>query len=141
MDKVHWPPRYFAGSSCLTTASGFGILLFRQFFLTLPRELMDAARIDGCSEFVISGGIFVPLLSLLRADTLRSMIWNDFLYPGHYHEQRLEQFRSAADLPTRKCYSVLLMVAIVISTIPLIISFLLGQRYIEQGIAFSGIKG
>ncbi len=137
----------FAGLILPTTASGFGIFLFRQFFLTLPRELEDAARIDGCSEFEIYWRIFVPLakpafavLSIFCAQ----WTWNDFLWPlviTMSKDMRTVQIGLQTFRQENVILWEMLMAATVISTIPLIIIFLLGQRYFEQGIAFSGIKG
>ena len=126
--------------------SAFGTFLLRQFFLTIPRELDDAARIDGASYFGIYWRIYLPLsIPALVALTIFTVLasWNDFLWPlvmTSSEEMRvlsvgLATFRGqhATDFP-------LLMAGSLMATAPMILLFLLLQRYFIAGIASSGIK-
>lgn len=131
----------------------FSIFLLRQFFLTIPRDLDDAAKIDGCSSFRIFWQIILPLCKpVLASIGIFSFIWNwnELLNPMIYL-QSTEKFtlsvglmffqasfmETATPLPMEN----LLMAAAVLTTIPCIIVFLWLQKYFIQGIALSGIKG
>jgi multiple sugar transport system permease protein len=128
-------------------ATAYGTFLLRQFFLTLPSELEDAARIDGCSEYGIYWRITLPLsgpaLATLGIFSFQN-VFNDFVWPLVVTRSDsiktiqvgLAQFRR--ELTTDWT---LLMAGTMIATIPILIVFILGQRYFTQGIALSGIKG
>lgn len=128
-------------------ATAYGTFLLRQFFLTLPADLEDAARIDGCSEFGIYGRITLPLsgpaLATLAIFSFQNM-FNDFVWPlvttrsdlMKTIQVGLAQFRREGTTDWT-----LLMAGTMIATIPILIVFLLGQRYFTQGIALTGIKG
>jgi multiple sugar transport system permease protein len=139
---THWPlivPSFFGGA--------FGIFLLRQFFMTLPQELMDAAKIDGCSYFGIYWRIFMPLAKPALA-TLALFVfmshWNDLLGPLIYLNKSynytltvgLTQFRG---LNVTKW--TLLMAGSVISVLPMLILFIFTQQYFVRGIALTGVKG
>ena len=137
-------PSYLGGSA-------FTIFLLRQFFLTLPRELDDAAKIDGAGTLRILLQILLPLSRpALATVAILSFIyhWNDFFHPLIYLENRdlytvslgLNYFRSSptdAGLPMAH----LLMAAAIIVTVPVIAVFFALQRQFVQGIVVSGIKG
>lgn len=128
-------------------ATAYGTFLLRQFFLTLPADLEDAARIDGTSEFGIYWRIVLPLsgpaLATLAIFSFQN-IFNDFVWPlvttrsdvMKTIQVGLAQFRREGTTEWT-----LLMAGTMIATIPILLVFMLGQRYFTQGIALTGIKG
>jgi multiple sugar transport system permease protein len=126
----------------------FSVFIFRQFFLTVPVDLEDAAKIDGCSNFGIYFRIFLPLaFPALATIGVLSFVgrWNDFEGPLIYI-QTISNFPIALGINLYKdAYSVMaphyLMAASVISLIPLLILFFAIQRVFVEGIILSGIKG
>ncbi len=134
-------PAFFGGGA-------FNIFLLTQFFRTLPEELADAARIDGCDEFSIYWRIFMPLakpaLATVAIFTFMNG-WNDFMGPLLYLNTAekytvamgLALFRGSL-LQTRWD---LLMAASVITTLPLLALFFSAQRYFVEGMVMSGLKG
>jgi ABC-type glycerol-3-phosphate transport system permease component len=139
-----WVPHWFGGTA-------FGIFLMRQFILSLPRELDEAALIDGASHFRIFWSILLPLcgpaLATLGIITLIDS-WSDFVNPLIYLNSPekftisigLQFFKNYPDIggePTQH----LLMAACILAALPTIAIFFLGQRYFVQGIATSGLKG
>ncbi len=138
--KPLWLPAWFG--------SAFNIFLLRQFFLTIPRELSEAARIDGCGEFGIFWRIMLPLakpaLAVVALFTFMAA-WNDFLGPLVYI-QRPEQYTLALGLQAFQSQHGgtewnLLMAASVMVCMPIILLFFLTQRTFIQGIATTGVKG
>ncbi|WP_234404968.1 carbohydrate ABC transporter permease [Paenibacillus bouchesdurhonensis] len=126
--------------------SAFGIFLLRQFFMTLPDELNDAARIDGCNEWKIYWKIIMPLsraaLSTLIIFTFTFM-WNDYLAPLiYFHDDSLKTIQLGLKLfQTEHTMDYgLLMAGTVCATIPMIIIFLIGEQYFTKGIATTGMK-
>jgi multiple sugar transport system permease protein len=126
--------------------SAFGIFMLRQFFRTLPIELEEAARIDGTSRLGILFKIVLPLSkpALATLAIIQFMwSWNDFLWP-------LIIIDSARNAPLQLGLSTLqgghstewnlLMAGTVMSQIPMLIVFLLAQRWFVRSIAFTGIK-
>jgi len=128
-------------------AGAFGIFLLRQFFRTLPIELEEAARIDGCSRLGVLVKIVLPLsgpaLATLAVITFL-WTWNDFLWPliviysqNNYTLQLgLATFQGAHQTTTN-----LLMAVNVLSMLPILLLFFFAQRYFVRGIATSGLKG
>ncbi len=128
-------------------AGAFGIFLLRQFFRTLPIELEEAARIDGCSRIGVLFKIVLPLsgpaLATLAVITFM-WTWNDFLWPliTIYSAENmtlqlgLSTFQGAHSTNTN-----LLMAANVLSMLPILVLFFAAQRYFIRGIATSGLKG
>jgi multiple sugar transport system permease protein len=128
-------------------AGAFGIFLLRQFFRTLPIELEEAARIDGCSRIGVLFKIVLPLsgpaLATLAVITFL-WTWNDFLWPlitiytpNHMTLQLgLSTFQGAHQSTTN-----LLMAVNVLSLLPVLVLFFVLQRYFVRGIATSGLKG
>jgi multiple sugar transport system permease protein len=137
--KPLWLPAFFGNA--------FSIFLLRQFFLTLPNELSEAARIDGCSEFAIFWRIVLPLARpALAVVALFSFMatWNDFLGPLVYL-QVPEQYTLALGLQSFQSQLGgtewhLLMAASVLVCLPVLILFFLTQRTFIQGIATTGGK-
>lgn len=146
--RMHWidtflpltVPYFFGGGA-------FNIFLLRQFFRTIPEELADAARIDGCSEFGIYARIIMPLAkpALITVAIFTFMgTWNDFMGPLLYlnSPQRftisigLATFRSVLNTRWE-----LLMAASAATTLPILVVFFAAQRYFVQGIVLSGLKG
>jgi multiple sugar transport system permease protein len=128
-------------------ATAYGTFLLRQFFLNLPVELEDAARIDGSSEFGIYWRIVVPLsgpaMATLGIFSFQN-VWNDFVWPlvttrsdaMKTIQVGLAQFRREGTTDWT-----LLMAGTMIATIPILIVFLCGQRFFTRGIALTGLKG
>jgi multiple sugar transport system permease protein len=138
--KPLWVPMWFG--------SAFNIFLLRQFFMTIPNELSEAARIDGCSEFGIFWRIILPLsrpaLSVVALFAFLS-IWNDFLGPLIYL-QRPEQFTLALGLQNFQSKAGgtswhLLMAASTLVVLPAVVLFFLAQKTFIEGIATTGTKG
>jgi multiple sugar transport system permease protein len=128
-------------------ASAFGIFLMRQFFLALPGELEDAARLDGCGAFGIFRRIALPLarpaLATLAIFTLLSS-WNDLLWPlVAISDDRTFtlQVGLASFQGTRRTEWSQLMAGNVIATAPLVLAFLLAQRRFVATMSLSGLKG
>lgn len=128
-------------------ASAFGIFLMRQFFLSLPRELEEAARLDGCSQLGTLLRIVLPLakpaLATLAIFTLLGS-WNDLIWPliaiNDEHTYTL-QLGLANFQGTRRTQWSLLMAGNVIATMPLIVFFVAAQKHFIATMTFSGLKG
>ena len=124
----------------------FGVFLMRQFFLTIPNALEDAARFDGCSRFGIYWRIFLPLSKPILA-TLGIFVlmwsWNDLLNPIIYLNSYRKMTLTVGLAYLRHQYTIeweLLMAGAVISVLPILIFYILAQRYFVRGITLSGIK-
>jgi ABC-type glycerol-3-phosphate transport system permease component len=134
-----WVWAFFGGA--------FGTFLLRQFFLTIPRELADAARVDGANPWQIFRRVYVPLArpALATLAIFQFMwSWNDLLDPLIY----------LRDLPTYTTTVGLaffqgefvgkwpeMMAGALVSLLPMVILFLVAQKYFVRGIALSGLKG
>ena len=125
----------------------FNIFLLRQFFRTVPFELSDAARIDGCSEFRIYWSLVLPLakpaLATVAIFTFMNG-WNDFMGPLIYLTSPKNFTLSLGLASFRDLYTTqwnYLMAASTVVIMPVVILFFAAQRYFVQGIAFTGIKG
>ena len=134
-----WVPHFFG--------SAFGTFLLRQFFSSLPTELDDAAKIDGCNPFQIYWKIFLPLskpaLATLGVLTFLGS-WNNLLGPVIYLKT-IEKFTLMIGLSFFQGQYVtdfsLLMAGTLISLMPIILLYIVAQKYFVQGIALTGIKG
>lgn len=133
-------PYFFGGGA-------FNIFLLRQFFRTLPPELADAARIDGCDELGIYWRIFIPLAkpALITVGIFTFLNgWNDFIGPLLYINSP-DKFTVAIGLATFRSIMRtrwdLLMAASTAMIVPVLILFFFAQRYFIQGIVLSGLKG
>ncbi len=130
-------------------ASAWGTFLFRQFYLTLPQELEDAAKIDGCSYFRIYTQILGPLAKPIFATwAVLSFMghWNDLFGPLIYLQTKTSKTLTVGLLQFRADYQGLnqwgiMMAGLTLSVLPILILFVVGQRYFVQGIALTGIKG
>jgi multiple sugar transport system permease protein len=129
-----------------TAANGFGIFLLRQFFLTIPIELEQAASLDGANRWQILWRIMLPLSRpALVTLFLFTFIgeWNDLFKPLIFTtrpELRTVQLALAEFQEQFTNSWQLLMAAVVIATLPVVILFLLGQKQFIRGIASTGIK-
>ena len=127
--------------------NAFYIFLMRQFFLTIPVELEEAAKIDGCSTARIFWQIILPLSKpVIVAVTVFSFVahWNDFMTPLIYLNS-IENRTIALGLATFSDVwgvdIVSLMAASTTVLIPVLVIFFLAQKYFVQGVVMSGIKG
>ncbi len=127
--------------------SAFGVFLLRQFFMSLPVELEEAAKIDGCNRFQIYWRIMLPLikpaLMTLAVFTFMSS-WNDYMGPLIYLTSVDKYTISLGIASFKGTYLTsweLMMAGAVVSVIPILTFYLAAQKYFEEGIAFSGIKG
>jgi len=125
----------------------FNIFLLRQFFLGIPRDIADAARIDGCSEFRIYWNVMLPLASpaLATVAIMTFMFsWNDFLGPLIYLSEK-DKSTLALGLSMfvgqQTSEWALLMAASILMMIPMVVVFFFFQKYIIQGFTMSGVKG
>jgi multiple sugar transport system permease protein len=130
--------------------SAFYIFMLRQFMLTIPQDLVDAARLDGASYFRIYWAIMLPLVrpAIVAVAIFEfNAKWNDFMGPLIYLNNP-DRYTLALGLQSLKSnfqelgtqWS-LLLTASVIFTIPMVIVFFLFQRYFMEGLAHTGIKG
>jgi multiple sugar transport system permease protein len=126
--------------------NAFFIFLLRQFFMTLPQDLFDAARIDGASEFRCYATIALPLSkpALLTVIIFAGLgAWNDFMGPLIYLSSE-EMKTLALGLQSLKAqYNTewgLLMAASTLMTVPVIVAFFFAQRYFIEGITLTGLK-
>lgn len=132
-----WVPAWFG--------SAFNIFLMRQFFLTIPEELSEAARIDGSSEWAIFWRIILPLSKpVLATAALFHFLWawNDFLSPLLYLTRK-ETFTLSLALQSYESHGVqwhYLMAASAVTILPIVVLFFFAQRFFIQGIATTGIK-
>lgn len=126
----------------------FGVFLLRQFFLTMPGELEDAARIDGANSWQVFSRIVLPLsqpvLAALSIFAFRSA-WNDFLWPL-IAVNKAEMFPLPVALALlRGAYSSEsygpIMAGAALSALPLLVVFLIANRRIVEGVRLSGLKG
>ncbi|MGD0566231.1 MAG: carbohydrate ABC transporter permease, partial [Candidatus Goldiibacteriota bacterium] len=133
-------PTFFGGGA-------FNIFLMRQFFMTIPYELDDAAKIDGCNYFQIFWTILLPLVKPAMATTaIFGFVynWNDFMNPLIYLNST-SNYTLALGLQTfTTMYGTdynLMMAASTIVLLPILLIFFFGQRFFIEGVATSGLKG
>jgi multiple sugar transport system permease protein len=135
-----WVPAFFGGA--------FNIFLIRQFFRTIPEELSEAARIDGCSEWQIFWQIILPLSRpVLAVVALFHFLhaWNDFMGPLLYLTRR-HTFTLAIALQSYQAQHNgvqwhFLMAASVTVVLPILLLFFFTQKTFIRGIATGGVKG
>jgi multiple sugar transport system permease protein len=125
----------------------FGIFLLRQFFLAIPTELADAARVDGANPWQIYRHVYMPLARPALA-TLAIFIfmwsWNDLLIPLIYLRD-LDQYTTTVGLAFFQGQFVgkwpEMMAGAIVSLVPMITLFVIAQKYFVRGIALTGLKG
>ncbi len=146
--RLHWIPSMLPLIVPSFFAGAFSIFLLRQFFVSIPEELTDAARIDGCSEFQLLLKIIVPLAKpAISAIGLFAFLgsWNDFFGPLLYLVENqdlwtlgigLNAFRGLHHVDTS-----LMMTASALFMLPVIIIFFFAQRVFIEGVTLTGVKG
>jgi multiple sugar transport system permease protein len=148
ISKFGWIDTY-AGLIVPNMVTGFGIFLMRQYMLSLPDEVLDAARIDGASEFEIYWRMVVPMSTpVIGSLGILAIVyqWNSFLWPLVVARSSnmwtvpvglnsLRIYASSTDVINMQ------MAGAVLAVVPIIIVFLMLQRYFVQGIALTGMKG
>ena len=146
MNKMHLVDSHL-GYVLMQSFTAFGVFLMRQFFMSLPNELLEAGRIDGLSEYGNYFRIALPLAKPSIATlTIFSFvtIWNDYMGPMIYFnstENKTIQLGIKMFIAQYSAEYGLVMAASVLSLIPVLAIFLGGQKFFVQGIASSGIKG
>lgn len=129
-----------------TAANGYGIFLMRQYFITIPVELEEAAALDGATRWQILWQVMLPLARpALVTLFLFTFIgeWNDLFKPLIFTTRPELQTVQLALMSFQDQFSndwPLLMAAVVIATVPVVLIFLVGQRQFIEGIATTGIK-
>ena len=125
----------------------FGVFMMRQFFSTLPRELDEAARIDGCSYFRIYWNVLLPLVKEgMVTLAIMTMLgtWKDLMWPL-INNSRADKMTLAAGLAMligeHTTYYEQVMAGGMISVLPLIVMFVIFQKQFVEGIARTGLKG
>ncbi len=130
-------------------ATAFGIFLMRQYMLSLPDEVLDAARVDGASEFEIYWRIVLPLCTpALGALTILAFVfqWNGFVWPLVVARSD-DMWTVPVGLNALRTYASnaqvvnMQMAGATMGVVPLLIVFLALQRYFVRGIALTGVKG
>ena len=145
--KLHWVDTFLPLIVPTFLGTPFFIFLLRQFFLGIPRELSEAAKLDGCNEFAIYRRVVMPLskpaLATVGLFTFMGA-WNDFLNPLIY---LLDESKYTLSLGLAMFtgqygneYGMLMAVSAVF-TLPIIVLFFFTQRTFIQGMTMSGIKG
>ena len=133
-------PAFFGGGA-------FNIFILRQFFLSIPQDLFDAARIDGCSEFRIYWNIVLPLAkpALATVSILSFMLyWNDFLGPLIYLSDKLKSTLAlgvVSFVGQHQSEWAILMVATILMMLPIILIFFMFQKYFIRGLMMGSVKG
>jgi len=146
-DKLGWVDTFLPMIVPAFFGSPFYIFLLRQFFMGIPRELEDAALIDGANRLQILWRIVVPNAKpALAAVAIFNFqgVWNDFLYPLVFLHKQTNYTIALGLSFYRSMYSVhwgYLMAASIVALLPMVVLFFLAQKTFIEGISFSGIKG
>ncbi|MGD2051904.1 MAG: carbohydrate ABC transporter permease [Acidimicrobiia bacterium] len=134
------------GIAMPTLVSAFGVFLFRQFMETLPSEVLEAARLDGASEFRIFRSVVMPMSKpILAVMTVLTFIagWNSFIWPLVIAGQQDNYTLSVGLALLNEQVSInppLQMAGASLMVVPTIVLFVVLQRYVVQGFTMSGIK-
>lgn len=134
------------GIALPTLVSGFSVFLFRQFMSTIPTEMIEAARIDGAGEWRIFFRIILPMSRpILAVQVVLTFIagWNSFLWPLIIaNDQKLYTLSVGVALLNQQIATnpSLQMAASTLMVVPILIVFIVFQRYVVQGFALSGLK-
>lgn len=130
-----------------TAAGAFGVFFLRQFFIQLPKELEEAAFLDGANRWQVFTRVVLPLSRpALATLALLSFLtnWNDFLWPVYVlfsPENRTLQAGLATLQSANSVRYDLLMAGAVIASVPVLLLFMVAQRYVIEGVSRSGVKG
>lgn len=128
-------------------AKCFSIYMFRQFFIDVPNDLIEAASIDGCTPAGTFFKIVMPISKTVYATIfILDFVahWNDFMWPFLAmtgEDKRTIQLAVQSFFGTQPVHYSAIMAALVVSAIPMIVMFIFMQKYYVEGIASSGIKG
>lgn len=146
--RLHWIPSFLPLIVPSFFASAFSIFLLRQFFVSIPDEISDAARIDGCSEFKLMMRIVVPLAKpAIMAIALFSFLgaWNDFFGPLLYIVENEKLWTLGIGLNAfqgiHHVESNMMMTASVLFMAPVILLFFFSQKVFIEGVTLTGVKG
>ncbi len=127
--------------------SVFGVFVLRQNMVSIPDSLCEAAKIDGCSPFGIYMRVIVPLtkngILTLIVLTFNS-VWNDYMGPMIYLDSDSKRTIQLGLATFKRQYDAnygAIMAGTVISLIPIVVIYMIAQKYIVDGIAYSGVKG
>jgi multiple sugar transport system permease protein len=130
-----------------TAAGAFGVFFLRQFFMQLPKELEEAAFLDGANRWQVFYRVILPLSKpALATLALLSFLtnWNDFLWPLYVlfsPENRTLQAGLATLQSANSVRYDLLMAGAVVASVPVLLLFVIAQRYVIEGVSRSGVKG
>ena len=147
MTRIGWVDTHLPLFVPAYFGSAFGIFLLRQYFMTIPQELNDAAKIDGCNHFGIYWRIMMPLSKpVLATLALLAFLgnWNDllgpiiYLYDGDLFTLPLALTRFRGQYYTQWAY---MMAGATVSLAPILLVFLFTQQYFVRGVVLSGLKG
>ncbi|GAA5059235.1 multiple sugar transport system permease protein [Thermocatellispora tengchongensis] len=126
-------------------AHAFNILLAKQFFDAIPRELFEAARVDGAGSWTVFRRIVLPMSTpILAVISLFAVMnaWKDFLWPLiAITDPQAQPIAVALPRLAQAAEPALLVAGLLIATVPPLLIFLIFQRYVVRGIAFTGLKG
>lgn len=143
LTNTYWP--WILGAAM---GSPFYIFMFRQFFLGFPKELEDAAEVDGCGPARVYGQIFMPNSKPVIATVMIfafSGVWGDYLTPLIYLNANKTllgvAMATAFRNPQGIDYKTISLAANVVYVLPLVVVFFLAQRHILRGVVTSGLKG
>lgn len=137
----------FIGMILPRATNAFGIFMMRQFFISLPKGLEEAARIDGCTEFQIFRKIMLPLCkpAVISLFIFHFMFnWNDLLYPlimTTDTNMRTLPAGLATFMGAHVVEHNILLAGSVLSILPIFIAYCFAQKYFVKGIAMTGMKG
>jgi len=145
--RLGWQDTYQGLILPILANGAFGTFLFRQFFLTIPEELGDAATVDGANHLDIFARIYLPLstpaLTAYGVITALSA-WNLYLWPLIVLQSDelkpvtliIAQFASSMNAQLN-----IMMAAVAIALLPMFILYVIGQRFFVEGVAMTGLKG
>jgi ABC-type glycerol-3-phosphate transport system permease component len=143
LTNTYWP--WILGAA---VGAPFYIFMFRQFFLGFPKELEDAAEVDGCGPLRVYGQIFMPNSKPVIATVMIfafSGVWGDYLTPLIYLNSNRQLLGVALARAFRNPqgfdYKTISLAANVVYVLPLVIVFFLAQKHILRGVVTSGLKG
>ena len=147
MNQVGWIDTYYPLILPFWLGGAFGTFLLRQFFLGIPRDLEDAAKLDGAGPWRIYWSIYLPLCkpALATVAIFTFLLqWNELLRPLIFLSSPEKLPLTVGLAALRSQYSTswnLIMAGALISVIPMLILFVFAQRYFVRGVAASGLKG
>ncbi len=146
--KVHLTGTYWPWVFWGVAGSPYHIFLFRQFFLTFPKDLEDAAEVDGCTPFGTFWRVFLPnaKAALATSFILNFLwVWGDWITPRIYLKNSNTTLGVLVNTiftnPQGQLLTTLTIAGIVVYTLPVVLIFIIGQRYILKGVVTSGLAG